>query len=123
MPQRRIFFQRLAIDSHIGILDHERGATQPLHVDAEFDLEPHTPITRDDIREVLDYRRLRETIIDECSRTHVDLLETLCDRLTHRLLAEYPEVTALRLRIGKPMAFADCAAVGIEVFVRREAVE
>ncbi len=120
MPQRRIFFQRLAIDSHIGILDHERGATQPLHVDAEFDVDAAAPTPQDDIREVLDYRRLRETIVDECSRTHVDLIETLCDRLAHRLLREYPEVAALRLRIGKPMAFADCAAVGIEVALRRE---
>lgn len=119
MPLRRIFFNRLAIDSHIGILDHERGATQPLHVDAEFEVITHGPATPDDIREVLDYRRLRETIIDECSRTHVDLIETLCDRLAERLLLEYPDVQALRLRIGKPMAFADCAAVGIEISVSR----
>ena len=120
MPTRRIFFSQLAIDSRIGILDHERGATQPLHVDAEFEVDaPNTP-REDAIREVLDYRRLRESIVDECSRTHVDLLETLCDRLAERLLREYPDVQAVRLRIGKPMAFADCAAVGIEVNVRRE---
>jgi len=120
MPTRRIFFSRLAIDSHIGILDHERGATQPLHVDAEFEVVDPTPPSHDDIREVLDYRRLRETIIDECSRTHVDLLETLCDRLAARLMGDYPDVHALRLRIGKPMAFADCAAVGIELSVSRD---
>ncbi len=120
MPLRRIFFSRLAIDSHIGILDHERGATQPLHVDAEFDVVTHGVSAKDDIRDVLDYRRLRETIVDECSRTHVDLIETLCDRLAERLLREYPDVHALRLRIGKPMAFADCAAVGIEISVSRD---
>lgn len=120
MPTRRIFFSRLAIDSHIGILDHERGATQPLHVDAEFEVLDPAPPSRDDIREVLDYRRLRETIIDECSRTHVDLLETLCERLAKRLLGDYPDVRSLRLRIGKPMAFADCAAVGIELSVSRD---
>lgn len=120
MPTRRIFFSQLAIDSRIGILDHERGATQPLHVDAEFEVDAPNAPREDDIREVLDYRRLRESIVDECSRTHVDLLETLCDRLAERLLREYPDVQAVRLRIGKPMAFADCAAVGIEVNVRRE---
>lgn len=119
MPIRRIFFSRLAIDSQIGILDHERGATQPLHVDAEFDVETRPPNGTDDIHDVLDYRRLRETIIEECSGTHVNLLETLCDRLAKRLLRDFADLRAVRLRIGKPMAFADCAAVGIEVHVER----
>ncbi len=120
MPTRRIFFSRLAIDSHIGILDHERGRTQPLHVDAEFDIQTPSPASDDDIHDVLDYRRLREAIIDECSGAHVNLLETLCDRLAQRLLRDFRDVSAVRLRIGKPMAFADCAAVGIEVFATRE---
>ena len=120
MPTRRIFFSRLAVDSQIGILDHERGTTQPLHVDAEFDVNVRAPAGHDDIHDVLDYRRLRETIIDECSQAHVNLLETLCDRLAARLLRDFADVRWLRLRVGKPMAFADCAAVGIEVCVSRE---
>lgn len=120
MPTRRIFFSRLAIDSHIGILDHERVRTQPLHVDAEFDVQVRPPNGDDDIRDVLDYRRLRETLIDGCSGAHVNLLETLCDRLAQRVLQDFPDISAVRLRIGKPMAFADCAAVGIEVFATRE---
>lgn len=119
MQTRRIFFSRLAVDSHIGILDHERGTTQPLHVDAEFDVQIRPRTEEDSIHDVLDYRRLREAIVDECSRTHVDLLETLCDRLIERLLRDFTDVQTVRLRIGKPMAFADCAAVGIETYVRR----
>ncbi len=120
MRTRRIFFNRLAIDTRIGILDHERGATQPLHVDADFDVEVADIPRNDGIHEVLDYRRLRETIIAECTHAHVDLLETLCDRLVARLLAQFPEVRHMRLRLAKPQAFADCAAVGIEVSGSRE---
>lgn len=120
MQTRRIFFSRLAVDSQIGILAHERGARQPLHIDAEFDVAIRTSGKIDDIHEVLDYRRLREVIIDECTRAHVDLLETLCDQLQTRLMADFPDVLSLRLRIGKPLAFADCAAVGIEVTATRE---
>ncbi len=119
MGTRRIFFNRLAIDAQIGILDHERGATQPLHVDAEIDLRDVDKPTHDGIQEVLDYRRLRECIIDECTRTHVNLIETLCDRLAQRLLEQFPEIGNVRLRVAKPQAFADCAAVGIEVTASR----
>ncbi|GAA5233240.1 dihydroneopterin aldolase [Verticiella sediminum] len=121
MQNRRIFFSRLAVDSRIGILDHERGTTQPLHVDAELDVAVKPPSGHDDIHDVLDYRRLREAIIDECSRAHVNLLETLVDRLAARLLRDFADVQRVRLRIGKPMAFADCAAVGIETTIERSA--
>lgn len=120
MRTRRIFFTRLAVDSQIGILDHERGSRQPLHIDAEFDVVVHSGQATDSIHDVLDYRRLREAIIDECTRAHVDLLETLCDQLEVRLMRDFPDLSAMRLRIGKPLAFADCAAVGIEVSATRE---
>lgn len=119
MATRRIFFSRLAVDSRIGILDHERGTTQPLHVDAEVDVTIRPRTAEDSIHDVLDYRRLREAIVEECSRTHVDLLETLCDRLVDRLMHDFDDIQTIRLRIGKPTAFADCASVGIEVFKRR----
>jgi dihydroneopterin aldolase len=64
---------------------------------------------------VLDYRLLRGAIVDECTRTHVNLLETLIDRVADRLLREFPDVLRLKLRISKPSAFSDCAAVGIEI--------
>lgn len=120
MRTRRIFFTRLAIDAQIGILDHERGATQPVHVDAEIDLAVASIPRHDGILEVLDYRRLREAIVDECTRTHVNLIETLCDRLAARLLAQFPDVLQIKLRVSKPQAFADCSAVGVEISVSRE---
>ncbi|GAA4324416.1 dihydroneopterin aldolase [Pigmentiphaga soli] len=120
MRTRRIFFNRLAVDAQIGILDHERGATQPVHVDAEIDLAAADIPRHDGIAEVLDYRRLREAIVDECTRTHVNLIETLCDRLAARLLAQFAEVSHVRLRVSKPQAFADCSAVGVEISLGRE---
>jgi dihydroneopterin aldolase len=50
----------------------------------------------------------------------VNLLETMCDRMAARLLAQFSEVRHVRLRVAKPQAFADCAAVGIEVSASRE---
>ncbi|WP_420223551.1 dihydroneopterin aldolase [Pigmentiphaga litoralis] len=119
MRTRRIFFTRLAIDAQIGILDHERGATQPLHIDAEIDVAMIDIPRHDGIQEVLDYRHLRQAIIDECTRTHVNLLETLVDRLAARLLTQFADVQHVKLRVSKPQAFADCVAVGIEISASR----
>lgn len=120
MPTRRIFISGLALDARIGILEHERRASQPLHVDAEFDIDISRNVDDHDIHSVLDYRQLREAIVQECTQAHVNLIETLSEQLAARLLAEFSEVRALRLRISKPMAFADCAAVGVEIQISRD---
>jgi len=114
MSTRRIFFDKLALDANIGILDHERRATQPLHIDAEFDVDVFCPIDDANISTVLDYRLLRHCIVDECTHAHVNLLETLVERVQDRVLREFAQVQRVRLRICKPLAFSDCAAVGIE---------
>lgn len=112
---RRIFFHQLALDAHIGILEHELHSTQPLHVDAEFDVQVTQPVRDTNIRTVLDYRQLRETILEECTRAHVNLLETLIEHVTDTLMSKFPEVQRVKIRISKPNAFSDCAAVGIEM--------
>ncbi|NYT67381.1 dihydroneopterin aldolase [Pusillimonas noertemannii] len=115
MPTRRIFFTQLALDARIGILEHELRATQPLHIDAELDVDVSQPVHDQNIQTVLDYRLLRNTIVDECTRAHVNLLETLIERVAERLLEEFAEVRRVKIRISKPSAFSDCAAVGIEL--------
>lgn len=119
MPTRRIFISGLALDARIGILEHERRATQPLHIDAEFDIDITRSVDDHDIQSVLDYRSLREAIVHECTQAHFNLIETLSEQVAARLLAEFPEVRTLRLRISKPMAFSDCNAVGVEIQISR----
>lgn len=114
-PTRRIFFKQLSLDAHIGILEHELQNTQPLHIDAELDVEIDEPVNDQRIQTVLDYRLIRNAIIEECTQAHVNLLETLSERVVDRLLHEFPAVRRVQVRISKPNAFSDCAAVGIEL--------
>ncbi len=118
MPVSRIFFHRLAVDARIGILDHEREGSQPLHIDAEIDVDLGAVPAGDEIGQVLDYRLLREALIAQCRQGHVNLLETLATRMGEALLA-HPPVLGGRLRIAKPTVFADCDAVGIEYLFSR----
>lgn len=115
MTRRRIFFSQLALDARIGILEHELRATQPLHIDAEFDLMVRQRVDDQDIQSVLDYRLLRQAIVDECTRSHINLLETLSERVVDRIFDDFPDIHKARIRISKPLAFSDCAAVGIEI--------
>lgn len=114
MLKQKIFFNRLRLDARIGILEHELRATQIIYIDAELDVNLPQEADDNDIRTVLDYRKIREAIIQEATRNHVHLVEVLGKMITQRLLNDFAEVTQVKLRISKPAAFSDCDAVGIE---------
>ena len=77
----------LRFDASLGILESEIAEPQPIQVDAELCLgcQPLLPLD-DEINHVLDYRKVRQLIIDECTAEHTNLLETLIGKLTHRLM-------------------------------------
>ena len=105
----------LRFDANLGILDHEKTAPQPIQVDAELNLgtQPLMP-GDDDINRVLDYRKVRQIIINECTAEHVNLLESLIGKLAHRLML-LPGVLGVRVKIAKLEIFDDC-----EVAIRVE---
>jgi len=105
----------LRFRANLGILDHEKTAPQPIQVDAELnfgtqDLRP----SDDDIGRVLDYRKVRHIIIDECTAEHVNLLESLIGKLANRLM-QLHGVIGVRVKIAKLEIFDDC-----EVAIRME---
>ena len=105
----------LRFDANLGILDTEMTAPQPIQVDAELSLgaQPLLPCD-DDITHVLDYRKVRKIIIDECTAEHVNLLESLIGKLANRLM-QLPGVLGVRVKIAKLEIFDDC-----EVAIRME---
>lgn len=99
----------LTFQASLGILAHEKKSPQPICVDAQLHLgkQPLLPCD-DDIHRVLDYRKVRQIIIDECTAEHVNLLETLIGKLAQRLLT-LPGVVGVRVKITKLEIFDDCA--------------
>jgi dihydroneopterin aldolase len=115
LGQQTLTLTGLRFDANLGILETEKSAPQPIQVDAELSLghQPLLPVD-DDIMHVLDYRKVRKIIIDECTAEHVNLLETLIGKLANRLM-QLPNVKGVRVKIAKLEIFADC-----EVAIRVE---
>ena len=105
----------LRFDANLGILELEKTAPQPIQVDAELSLGPQPLLPHDDdIDHVLDYRKVRQIIINECTAEHVNLLETLIGKLANRLM-QLPSVLGVRVKIAKLEIFDDCeVAIRIE---------
>ena len=108
----------LRFNASLGILELEKSAPQPIQVDAELNLgeQPLLPHD-DDIGRVLDYRKVRQIIINECTAEHVNLLETLIGKLANRLL-QLPGVLGVSVKIAKLEIFEDCeVAIRVETGV------
>ena len=106
----------LRFAASLGILEQEKTAPQPIQVDAELNQGPQALRPQDDdILHVLDYRKVRQIIIAECTAEHVNLLESLIGKLAQRLM-QLPGVLGVRIKIAKLEIFYDC-----EVAIRVEA--
>jgi dihydroneopterin aldolase len=113
--QQTLNLTGLRFEANLGILESELTAPQPIQVDAELNLgaQPLQP-SDDDINHVLDYRKVRQIIINECTAEHVNLLESLIGKLADRLM-QLPGVLGVRVKIAKLEIFDDC-----EVAIRVE---
>ena len=114
MNHQTLSLKGLRFNANLGILDIEKTAPQPIQVDAELNLgeQPLLP-SDDDIMRVLDYRKVRQIIINECTAEHINLLETLIGKVASKLLT-LPGVKGVKVKITKLEIFEDCQ-VAIEV--------
>lgn len=108
-------FKGLRFNAKLGILPKELEATQPIEVNAQLNLgpQPVAPLG-DDICNVLDYRKVREKIIETCTARHSNLLESLTGAVAYELL-KLPGIIGARVQIVKLEVFEDCeVAIQIE---------
>jgi dihydroneopterin aldolase len=104
------------VNMHIGAHDFEKDSKQNvlINIDVYVPLATSTPL-QDELVEVFDYDLLRTIVIQHTARGHIHLQETLCDEIAQAILM-HASVKAVRVSTAKTDVYADCEAVGIEVF-------
>lgn len=113
---RALFLRNFVTRAHIGVYDRELVGDQRLRFNLCVYLQP--PFDwHDQLTDVLDYDRLRQGILDILAEGHVNLLETLAERIVGFCFG-YPQVGGVHLQITKLEAHDDCE-VGYETRRRR----
>ena len=117
---RRLFLRNYEVMINIGVHEFEKKGEQRvlINVDLYVPLALSTPV-QDKLHEVLDYDFIRSSIASRMARGHIHLQETLADDVLKLMLA-HPRVRAARVSTEKPDVYADCDAVGCEVFGMKE---
>jgi 7,8-dihydroneopterin aldolase/epimerase/oxygenase len=118
---RTISIDRLRVHASIGILDHELVSRQPLLITVRVVMPQADALPKlDDVRQVLDYRRIRDIAKREAEGPHINMLETLAGRIGAKLL-ELPGVERCSVSVTKPNIFEDADGVTVEVLSERSA--
>lgn len=106
--RKTFILQGLQVFTRLGILPQEMKEPQPIEVNVELNLGEQPLLPKDDaIDQVLDYRLVRDVVLNSCQASHVNLLETLVGKVVQALM-DLPMVKGARVCITKLEIFEDC---------------
>ena len=111
---RRVFVHDLEIVASIGVFEHEKRYEQRVLISADLWVRDDYDGVSDRLADVLDYGKVMDEIITLAQSEHVNLNETLAERIAQKCLADR-RVERVRVSIAKPDVTRSCKSVGIEI--------
>ncbi len=115
---RKVHVTDLVLDCLIGVHLHERDGTQRVRINVELTLTDSPWPIEDRLANVLCYEELVSRIRELAAQGHVNLVETLAERIAS-LCMDDQRVVSARVRVDKLDVFADAASVGVELELTR----
>jgi dihydroneopterin aldolase len=109
----RVFIRDLVLTCRIGVHQHERVANQRIRLNLDLSVADQGPMD-DDLEKVVCYGELMTGIRHVVGAGHVNLVETLAERLAAMCL-EDARVRSARVRIEKLDVFSEAESVGVEI--------
>ena len=118
---RRMFIRDLVLAASIGVYSHEHQIRQRVRINVELAVADdgaqnlsRPAVGADDLARVVDYEAIVIRIRAIVAAGHIQLVETLAERLAETCLID-PRVRRVLVRVEKLDVFADAAAVGVEI--------
>jgi 7,8-dihydroneopterin aldolase/epimerase/oxygenase len=114
---RLVLIRDLVLPIEIGVFKREQGVTQRVRFNIELAVVDR-PVRDDRIGEVVRYDHLIAAIRKMLAEGHINLVETLAERVAAICLAPV-DAREVRVRVEKLDIEPDAAAVGVEIQRRR----
>jgi dihydroneopterin aldolase len=115
----RVFIHDLVLDVEVGVYTHEKGVTQRVRFSVDVDVLPATVALDDNIDRAFDYDTIIQGIKDIIAEGHINLVETLAERIAEHCLA-LPRASSVLVKIEK--LDKEPGAVGVEIVRSKEGV-
>ena len=107
-----VFVRNLEVLARIGVHGHEHGKPQPVRINVW--LTCRTGAEGDKLESVVDYGKVADTIRAIVSSGHINLAETLAERIANTCL-EDKRVEKARIRVEKLHALQGTESAGVEI--------
>ncbi len=118
---RRMFVRDLVLEARIGVYAHEHGRTQRVRVNLDLAVEDdgaahlsRAAVGADDLNRVVDYDTVIDAVRAIIAAGHVQLVETLAERVAEACLHD-ARVRVARVTVEKLDVYQDAASVGVEI--------
>lgn len=109
----KVFIRDLILSARIGVYQHEKLGTQRVRINIELTCTEH-PAINDDLSNVVNYAELVGQVRAIVAEGHINLVETLADRVAQMCL-EDRRVQNAKVRIEKLEVFKEADSVGVEI--------
>jgi 7,8-dihydroneopterin aldolase/epimerase/oxygenase len=107
-----VFIRNLEVLAHIGVHGHEQGKLQPVRINV--DLGVRESAVGDRLEHVVDYEAITIKIRGLVARGHINLAETLAERIAEACF-EDARVLSARVRVEKLHALPGAESAGVEI--------
>ena len=110
---RHVFIRDLELLAHIGVYGHEQGKLQPVRINLDLAVEDAV-LLEDKLDQVVDYAAIADKIRAIVAAGHINLAETLAERIA---LASFEDarVKTARVRVEKLHALPGAESGGVEI--------
>jgi dihydroneopterin aldolase len=126
LGMRHVFIRDLVLGASIGVYPGEHEARQRIRLNIDLAVadegagrHSRAAVGRDDLARVVDYEAVANIARSIVEAGHVQLVETLAERIAEQVL-EDPRIRSARVRVEKLDVFADAESAGVEI-ERRQA--
>jgi dihydroneopterin aldolase len=109
----KVFVRDLVLPARIGVYQHEKLGTQRVRINLELAAAEH-PAIKDELNNVVNYADLVEQVRAIVDEGHINLVETLADRIAQACLVDR-RVQSAKVRIEKLDVFPEADSVGVEI--------
>jgi dihydroneopterin aldolase len=109
----KVLVRDLVLSARIGVYQHEKLGTQRVRINLDL-ICTENPAINDDLNNVVNYAELVAQIRAIVDAGHINLVETLADRVAQACLEDRRVQTA-KVRIEKLDVFQEAESVGVEI--------
>jgi dihydroneopterin aldolase len=111
---RHVFVRDLELNANIGVYRREKGTLQPVRINIDLTVEETEGEVDDKLENVVDYGAVVEGVKAILAGGHLNLVETLAERIAAHCL-EDTRVKVARVRIEKLKILPEAQSVGVEI--------